>query len=206
MLLFAPDGIGEVDASTDLVSVIITAVANHEHGPLRPGDIVVVTSKVVSKAENRSASALDRESAIAAESQAVVAQRGNLRIVRTQTGLILAAAGVDNSNVDPSRILLLPRDPDASAQRLANDLSRAAGGDVGVIVSDTAGRPWRLGQTDHAIGAAGVRMLEPYAGQVDPYGNELAVTTMAVAEKLAAPTGMGVRLANQAERGLDDAA
>ena len=147
---------------------------------------MIVTSKIISKAEDRYADAADRETAIAAESTHVVAQRGSMRIVRTRTGLTIAAAGVDNSNVEQGRILLLPLDPDASAERLAAGLSEAAGGDVGVIVSDTAGRPWRIGQTDHAIGAARVRVLESYAGATDDYGNELAVTTMALADELAA--------------------
>ncbi|MFT4166088.1 MAG: coenzyme F420-0:L-glutamate ligase [Microlunatus sp.] len=184
--IFAPAGIGEVTPGVDLVAVIADAIGADEHGPLRPGDIVVVTSKIVSKAENRYADAADREGAITAESTRVVAQRGSLRIVRTRTGLTIAAAGVDNSNVEQGRILLLPHDPDVSAERLAAGLSEVAGGDVGVIVSDTAGRAWRLGQTDHAIGAARVQVLASYAGEIDAYGNELAVTTMALADELAA--------------------
>ncbi|HEY5785602.1 MAG TPA: coenzyme F420-0:L-glutamate ligase [Microlunatus sp.] len=186
VLLFAPDGVGEVGPGTDLIGTITAAVTADDRGPLQPGDVVVVTSKVISKAEDRYADAADRESAITAETRSVVAQRGPMRIVRTHTGLTLAAAGVDTSNVESGRILLLPVDPDASAERLAAGLSEAVGGDVGVIISDTAGRPWRLGQTDHAIGAARVRVLAPYAGQVDSYGNELAVTTMALADELAA--------------------
>ena len=184
--LFAPAGIGEVTPGADLVVLIADAVSADGHGPLRPGDIIVVTSKIISKVEDRYADAADREAAITAESTRTVAQRGPMRIVRTRTGLTIAAAGVDNSNVEPGRILLLPLDPDASAERLAAGLSQAVGGDVGVIVSDTAGRPWRLGQTDHAIGAARVRVLESYAGRTDPYGNELAVTTIALADELAA--------------------
>ena len=186
VLLFAPDGIGNVGPGTDLASVIGSAVATDAHGPLRPGDIVVVTSKIVSKAQGRSVPAADREAAITAESTSVVAQRGPLRIVRTRTGLTVAAAGVDASNVAPDRVLLLPVDPDASAADLAHALSGIAGGAVGVVVSDTAGRPWRLGQTDHAIGAAWVRVLESYAGRTDPYGNELVVSTTALADELAA--------------------
>jgi len=184
--LFAPDGIGEVGPGADLVAAVAAAAAADDHGPLQPGDIVVITSKIISKAENRYAAAADREAVITDESRSVVAQRGALRIVRTRGGLTIAAAGVDTSNVEPDRILLLPVDPDGSADRLATGLSRVAGGLVGVIVSDTAGRPWRLGQTDHAIGAAQVRVLEGYAGRTDPYGNELAVTTMALADELAA--------------------
>ncbi len=185
VLLFAPPGLGEIVPGTDLVAEILR-VTEGDPGPLRPGDVVVVTSKIISKAEGRYADAADREHAITAETRTVVAQRGPMRIVRTHTGLTLAAAGVDTSNVEAGRILLLPVDPDASAERLAAGLSAAVGGDVGVVVSDTAGRPWRLGQTDHAIGAARVRVLAAYAGQVDGYGNELAVTTMALADELAA--------------------
>lgn len=184
--LFAPEGIGEIGPTTDLVAEITRAVAAAERGPLQPGDVVVVTSKIISKAENRYAEAAEREESISAQSRSVVAQRGSLRIVRTLIGLTIAAAGVDSSNVEPGKILLLPVDPDASAARLAAGLSAVAGGAVGVIVSDTAGRPWRIGQTDHAIGAAGVRVLAAYAGRVDPYGNELSVTTMALADELAA--------------------
>ena len=185
VLLFAPGGLGEITPTTDLVTEILR-VTDGDHGPLRPGDIVVITSKIISKAEGRYADAADREAAITEATRSVVAQRGPMRIVRTHAGLTLAAAGVDTSNVEPGRILLLPVDPDASAERLAAGLSAAVGGDVGVVISDTAGRPWRLGQTDHAIGAAQVRVLAPYAGQVDDYGNELAVTTMALADELAA--------------------
>lgn len=186
VLVFAPAGIGQVGPGTDLVEAVAAAVAGDPHGPLLPGDVVVVTSKIISKAENRYRDAADREEAITAETSAVVAQRGGLRIVRTRGGLTLAAAGVDASNVEPGRVLLLPVDPDASAARLATGLHVVAGGPVGVVVSDTAGRPWRLGQTDHAIGAAGVRVLDSYAGRIDPYGNELAVTTVALADELAA--------------------
>ena len=185
VLLFAPGGLGEITPTTDLTAEILR-VTDGEHGPLRPGDIVVVTSKIISKAEDRYAEAADRDAAITEATRAVVAQRGAMRIVRTHAGLTLAAAGLDVGGVDPGRILLLPVDPDASAERLAAGLSEAVGGDVGVIISDTAGRPWRLGQTDHAIGAARVRVLAPYAGRVDDYGNELAVTTMALADELAA--------------------
>lgn len=184
--IFAPDGIGEVVPGSDLPSMIMKAVGAGARERLQPGDVVVITSKIISKAEDRFADAADREAMISAESRSVVARRGALRIVRTPTGLTIAAAGVDSSNVTPGRILLLPRNPDASAERIAAALSVAVGGDVGVIVSDTAGRPWRLGQTDHAIGAARVRVLLPYAGRIDPYGNELAVTTTAVADELAA--------------------
>jgi coenzyme F420-0:L-glutamate ligase/coenzyme F420-1:gamma-L-glutamate ligase len=184
--VFAPAGIGEVGPGTDLAAEILTAVAGHPGGPLADGDIVVVTSKICSKAEGRSVSALSRAESIAAENVRTVARRGETVIARTRQGLTLAAAGVDNSNVAPGTVLLLPADPDASGARLRTALQRASGRRVGVIVSDTAGRAWRNGQTDHAIGASGVVVSRSYAGRTDGYGNPLQVTEMAVADELAA--------------------
>jgi coenzyme F420-0:L-glutamate ligase/coenzyme F420-1:gamma-L-glutamate ligase len=184
--IFAPTGIGEIVPGTDLAAVLLDAVGAHPEGPLRDGDIVVVTSKIISKAENRSAAASDREQVVGAETQRTVAARGQTRIVRTHSGLTVAAAGVDNSNVAAGSILRLPGDPDGTARRLRDDLAIRAGVRAGVLISDTAGRPWRLGQTDHAIGADGVRVIERYAGAEDPYGNPLHITAMAVADELAA--------------------
>jgi coenzyme F420-0:L-glutamate ligase / coenzyme F420-1:gamma-L-glutamate ligase len=184
--VFAPAGIGEVGPTTDLAAEIVAAVSGHAQGPLADGDIVVVTSKICSKAEGRSVSALSRAESIAAENVRTVARRGETVIARTRNGLTLAAAGVDNSNVSPGTVLLLPLDPDASARTLRTALQGAAGCRVGVIISDTAGRAWRNGQTDHAIGASGVAVSRSYAGLTDSYGNPLQVTEMAVADELAA--------------------
>lgn len=183
--LFAPDGIGEVGPGTDLAAEIVAAVAADADGPLRSGDIVVVTSKVVSKAEARFVAAERRDEVIDAETVRTVARRGETRIVRTRHGLTLAAAGVDNSNVAPEHILLLPTDPDASAARLRHELESRTGTRLGVLLSDTAGRAWRIGQTDQAIGASGLRVIERYEGQRDNYGNELQVTAVAIADELA---------------------
>jgi coenzyme F420-0:L-glutamate ligase / coenzyme F420-1:gamma-L-glutamate ligase len=185
IVLFAPAGIGEIDPRTDLAAVLAAAVADDRSGPLTDGDILVVTSKIVSKNEGRTAPAAERDQVISAEAVGTVARRGPTRIVRTGTGLVLAAAGVDNSNVAPGTVLRLPEDPDASAARLRDALQHRTGLRLGIVVSDTAGRPWRVGQTDHAIGAAGVRPLEAYAGRMDPYGNRLEVTAMALADELA---------------------
>lgn len=177
--LLPVDGLGEVDVRSDVPGLIAAAVL------LVDGDIVVVTSKVVSKAEGRVRTG-DREDAIAAETDRVVAYRGRTSIVRTRHGLVIAAAGVDASNTDPGSVLLLPLDPDDSARRLRERLGSLTGCNVAVLVTDTAGRAWRHGQTDIAIGAAGMDVLHEFAGLHDPHGNELAVTAPAVADELAA--------------------
>jgi len=184
--IFAPAGIGEVVAGTDLATAIVTATAADSLGPLRDGDIVVVTSKIISKAEGRIQPASQRAELITSESRRTVARRGDTRIVRTHGGLTMAAAGVDASNVSAESILLLPHDPDASAAGLRAQLVAATGLGLGVIISDTAGRPWRMGQTDYAIGVSGVQVVQNYVGARDTYGNELQVTAMAVADELAA--------------------
>ena len=184
--IFAPAGIGEVSPGTDLAPLVLAAIDADPAGPLRDGDILVVTSKIISKAEGRIEPASRRAELITSESTRTIARRGETRIVRTGTGLTIAAAGIDNSNLAAESILLLPRDPDASAMLLRERLASATGLRLGVIIYDTAGRPWRLGQTDHAIGISGVRAVDDYVGVQDAYGNELQVTAMAVADEIAA--------------------
>ncbi|MDB1087164.1 coenzyme F420-0:L-glutamate ligase [Streptomyces sp. ACA25] len=163
-----------------------TAGDTEEPGPgLADGDILVVTSKIISKAEGRILRAADREAAIEAETVRVVARRGPARIVESRHGFVMAAAGVDASNTPPGTVLLLPEDPDASARRIRERLRELLSIDVGVIITDTFGRPWREGQTDVAIGAAGVRVLDDLRGGLDPHGNPLGVTVTAVADELA---------------------
>jgi coenzyme F420-0:L-glutamate ligase/coenzyme F420-1:gamma-L-glutamate ligase len=186
LLVFAPAGIGEIVPGAPLADLIAAAVAADPHGPLRAGDVVVVTSKIVSKAEGRLLAAPDRAAGIAAETVRTVARAGETVIARTRAGLTLAAAGVDASNVPAGEVLLLPGDADASARRLRTELQALTGARLGVIISDTAGRAWRRGQTDLAIGAAGVTTSRDYAGQRDDYGNELRVTERALADELAA--------------------
>jgi coenzyme F420-0:L-glutamate ligase/coenzyme F420-1:gamma-L-glutamate ligase len=183
--IFAPGTIGEVAAGTDLADLVATAVAADPQGPLRAGDVVVVTSKIISKADGLVRDASEREAVIAEQTERTVARRGPTSIVRTRHGLTIAAAGVDNSNVAPGTVLVLPDDPDARAAALHDQLRRRTGLALGVVVSDTAGRAWRMGQTDQAIGAAGLRVLERYAGRRDPYGNDLQVTARAVADEIA---------------------
>jgi coenzyme F420-0:L-glutamate ligase/coenzyme F420-1:gamma-L-glutamate ligase len=184
--IFALAGIGEVVAGTDLATAILIAAEADPRGPLQDGDVVVITSKIISKAEGRIEPASQRAELITSESRRTVARRGETRIVRTHGGLTIAAAGVDTSNVSAESILLLPRDPDASAAALREQLVAATGVQLGVIISDTAGRPWRTGQTDHAIGISGVQVLQDYVGAKDAYDNELQVSVMAVADELAA--------------------
>ena len=184
--VFAPAGAGEVLAGVDLAALVLSTVDADEHGPLRDGDIVVVTSKVLSKAAGLVRPASDRATVIAEQAERTVARRGPTQIVRTRHGLTLAAAGVDASNVTAGSVLVLPEDPDADAADLRAQLARRTGLALAVVVSDTAGRAWRIGQTDQAIGAAGLRVLERYAGRQDGYGNDLQVTAMAVADEVAA--------------------
>ncbi|MET7637581.1 coenzyme F420-0:L-glutamate ligase [Streptomyces sp. NPDC005438] len=182
--VWAPPGIPEVREGDDLVTLVREAVARTPEG-LVDGDVLVVTSKIVSKAEGRVRAADDREEAIDQETVRVVARRGPARIVEHGLGLVMAAAGVDASNTPEGTVLLLPRDPDASARALREGLRAQLGVDVGVVISDTFGRPWREGQTDVAIGAAGVRVLEDLRGQRDSHGRELGVTLTAVGDQLA---------------------
>lgn len=186
LALVAVRGIGEIRPGDDLASILADALAPHEPAD---GDIVVVTSKVVSKAEGRVRPAEDREQAITDESVRLVASRahpgGITRIVEHRTGLVLAAAGVDASNTDEGTILLLPLDSDASALAIATHLRERFGARIGVVVSDTLGRAWRNGQTDVAIGAAGIRVLEPLGGTLDAGGRPLLVTAPAIADEIA---------------------
>ncbi|MEU1424411.1 coenzyme F420-0:L-glutamate ligase [Kitasatospora sp. NPDC005751] len=173
-------GLPEIDAGADLAALIAKA------GTYQDGDILLVTSKIVSKAEGRVLRAADREAAIDAETVRVVARRGPVRIVENRNGLVMAAAGVDVSNTAAGTVLLLPEDPDASARALRARLQQLTGLRLAVVVTDTFGRPWRNGLTDVAIGAAGLPVLEDHRGRTDSHGNELAMTVTATADELAA--------------------
>ncbi len=178
-------GLPEIEAGADLVRLIAEA-AGADGGPgLQDGDILVVTSKIVSKAEGQTVTATDREAAIDAETVRLVAKRGPLRIVENRQGLVMAAAGVDASNARPGTVLLLPEDPDASARQLADGLRERYGVSVGVTVSDTFGRVWRAGLVDQAIGVAYIAPVDDLRGRVDSHGNALAMTVTALADELA---------------------
>ncbi len=177
-------GLPEIAEGADLARLISEGAPD-----LRDGDIVVVTSKIVSKAEGRVIRE-DRERAIDGEAVRVVARRGQTRIVETRHGLVLAAAGVDSSNTAPGTVVLLPEDPDGTARRLRRALGERRGVSVGVIITDTMGRPWRNGQADAAIGAAGLTPLRDHRGQADTFGNTLEVTLAAVADEIAAASDL----------------
>ncbi|WP_417307389.1 coenzyme F420-0:L-glutamate ligase [Devosia sp.] len=185
-------GIPEIPAGADLVAVIGDAIAasaaDDPEAALRDGDILIVTSKIVSKAEGMQVPAEDRDRAIAEDTVRVVAERvhprGVMRIVETRQGLIMAAAGIDMSNVPDGVALRLPADPDASARALCAGLRDRFGVTLGLIITDTFGRPWRIGQTDVAIGAAGLVLTDDLRGGVDANGRPLDVTVAVLADEL----------------------
>ena len=207
-------GLPEVRAGDDLAELIsaLLPTASWPDGStgLRDGDVVVVTSKVVSKAEGRVVPAVDREDAITAESVRLVASRttptGRLRIVETRHGFVMAAAGVDASNTEPGTVVLLPLDPDASARALRARLHTTAGVRLAVVITDTFGRPWREGLTDAAIGAAGLEVLDDHRGRLDAHGRTLDMTVTSIADEIASATdlvkGKATGLAVAVVRGL----
>jgi coenzyme F420-0:L-glutamate ligase / coenzyme F420-1:gamma-L-glutamate ligase len=186
-------GIPEVREGDDLARLLLEAVGRAGL-ELADGDVLAVTSKVVAKAEGRTVplpdDPADRErvlaETVAAETVRVVARRGRLVIAETRTGLVGANALVDASNAGGDRLVLLPADPDASAARLRAAIEELDGHDVAVVVTDTLGRPWRLGQTDVAVGLAGMGALDDWRGRADGDGRPLEVTEVAVADEAAA--------------------
>ena len=190
--MWAPDGLPEFRPGDDLAGILAEALVADPRG-LVDGDVVVLTSKVLSKTEGRivpapaDPEARDelRRRLVEAESVRVVARVNRTLITENRLGIVQAAAGVDGSNVESGELALLPSDPDASAAALVADLRRLTGARVAVIVTDTMGRAWRTGQIDMAIGAAGIRVSVGYDGAVDRQGNELLVTDVAVADEIA---------------------
>jgi coenzyme F420-0:L-glutamate ligase/coenzyme F420-1:gamma-L-glutamate ligase len=183
------EGLPEFRPGDDLTGAIAEAARW-----LRSGDVVVVTSKVVSKVEGRlvrvPSDPDERDAArrklVESEAVRIIARIGRTVITQNRIGIVQAASGVDASNVKTDEVALLPVDPDASALALRNGLRERLGIEVAVVITDTMGRAWRNGQTDAAIGASGLRVLHDYAGEIDVQGNELAVTEVAVADELAA--------------------
>jgi coenzyme F420-0:L-glutamate ligase/coenzyme F420-1:gamma-L-glutamate ligase len=178
----------EVSSADDVASVLITALE-----PLNPrdGDVLVVTHKIVSKAEGAVRTITGDEEEfkrrlVEGESASIIRRRGELIIAETKHGFVCANAGVDRSNAAPGTMILLPKDPDRSAHRIRLRLQQAFGADLPVIISDTFGRPWRRGLTDIAIGVSGLIAVLDLRGSTDWSGRELEVTEIAVADELAA--------------------
>ena len=207
--IFAVEGIGEIGRADDLAAIIGAAVELQDH------DVVVVTQKIVSKAEGAMievdpSDPLSHKPIVERESRRILRRRGELIISETKHGFICANAGIDLSNVDRGWAALLPDDPDRSARRIRDGLRGKIGVDVGVIVSDTFGRPWRRGVTDVAIGSAGLRPVLDLRGTEDAYGRELQVTEVAIVDEIAGAadlvmgkaTGVPVAIV----RGIDPAA
>ena len=187
--IWAVEGIGEIHPGDDLAGIIATAARAHPDG-LSDGDVVVVTQKIVSKAENRLVPVdpddpLSHKAVVESETVRALRRRGDLVISETSHGFICANAGVDLSNVELGFAALLPQDSDRSARRIRDGLKARAGVVVAVIVSDTFGRPWRRGLTDVAIGCAGIGPILDHRGQTDTQGRELMVTEVAVVDELA---------------------
>jgi coenzyme F420-0:L-glutamate ligase / coenzyme F420-1:gamma-L-glutamate ligase len=182
-------GIGEVVAGDDVAGLLVDAL-HAQRTSLGEGDVVAVSSKVVSKAAGLTAPASRREEVVLRESRRLVAARrtptGTARVVEAAAGPVMAAAGVDASNVVGDVVLLLPHDADAAARDLRARLRELTGANVAVVVTDTAGRPWRAGQTDFALGSAGLAALDDLRGTTDTSGRELSVTARAVVDEIAA--------------------
>ncbi len=182
-------GIPEVRPGDDLGALLAEAT---RHVPLWDGDVVVVTQKVVSKAEGRVVPQAGRSQALAVEAKRVLRKAGETVIAETVHGFVCANAGIDASNVPGDAVVLLPLDPDASARRIRARIAALSGVDVAVVVSDTFGRAWRLGQTDVAIGVAGIDPFVDYRGTVDAQGREMSATRICVADELAGAAEMAM--------------
>lgn len=187
--VIAVHGIGEIRPGDEIAELVADA-ADLQGTPIVDGDCLVVTQKIVSKAEGRLVP-LDpddlgaRHALVEQESRRIVRRRGDLVISETHHGFICANAGIDLSNVEAGHAALLPVDPDSSAHHVRNALKARRGVDVAVIVSDTFGRPWRLGLTDVAIGAAGIAAIVDLRGTEDALGRVLHVTEVAIADEIA---------------------
>lgn len=194
-------GLPEVRPGDDLAALLAPALA--ELG-LRGDDVVVVTQKVVSKAEGRlvRAGQDERPAWVARETRRIVARRGGLVIAETRHGFVCANAGVDASNVDAGWLSLLPEDPDASAERIRDGLRAALGVAPGVVVTDTFGRPWRSGVVNVAIGCAGLPALVDLRGTPDDRGRPLEATVVALADEVAAASGLVIGKASRTPAAL----
>ncbi len=189
--IFPLPGIPEIAVGDDLPALLLAAMQRAGCSPT-PGDVLVVTHKVVSKAEGAVVTLEGEDEELAyrnlvlSEARDVIRRRGDLVIARTKHGFICANAGIDRSNAAPGTAVLLPHDPDRSAHGIRLAIRAATGVDLAVIISDTFGRPWRRGLTDVAIGVSGMLPIHDLRGTVDATGRELHVTEVAVADEIAA--------------------
>ncbi len=205
--IFGVEGIGEIDRGADLAGIIASAAELQHH------DVVVVTQKIVSKAEGAMVEVdpddpLSHKPIVERESVRILRRRGDLIISETKHGFVCANAGIDLSNVESGWAALLPDDPDRSARRIRDGIAGRAGVEVGVIISDTFGRTWRRGVTDVAIGSAGLKPVLDLRGTTDTYGRELQVTEVAIVDELAAAAelvmGKATGIPVAVIRGVDD--
>jgi coenzyme F420-0:L-glutamate ligase/coenzyme F420-1:gamma-L-glutamate ligase len=190
LMAWSVEGIGEITPGMQLGEIIADACAAEPNGPLRDNDVLVVTQKIVSKAENRLVpidpdDPLSHKSLVEEEAVRIVRRRGDLIITETKHGFVCANSGIDLSNVERGYAALLPLDSDRSARRIRDIVKARLGVSVGVIVSDTFGRPWRKGLTDVAIGVAGIAGVVDLRGTEDALGRVMQVTEVAVADELA---------------------
>ncbi|MFM8554046.1 MAG: coenzyme F420-0:L-glutamate ligase [Acidimicrobiales bacterium] len=190
MTAWGVEGIGEIRPGDQLGDIIVEVCSTEPNGPLLDGDVLVVTQKIVSKAEGRlveidASDPLSHKVLVEQEARRVVRRRGDLIITETKHGFICANSGIDLSNVERGYAALLPLDSDRSARRIRDIVRARLGVEVGVIVSDTFGRPWRKGLTDVAIGVAGIAGVVDLRGTEDALGRVMQVTEVAVADELA---------------------
>ena len=190
LMAWSVEGIGEIVPGQQLGDVIVEACSTEPNGPLRDNDVLIVTQKIVSKAEGRLVpidpdDPLSHKVLVEQEAARIVRRRGDLIITETKHGFVCANSGIDLSNVERGYAALLPLDSDRSARRIRDIVRAKLGVTVGVIVSDTFGRPWRKGLTDVAIGVAGIAAVVDLRGTEDALGRMMQVTDVCIAEELA---------------------
>ena len=179
-------GLPEFKKNDDLVEILTTTLKNNSETLLN-GDVVIVTQKIISKIEDRAVDlkVTDINEVLKEESTQILRKRGETVIARTRHGFICANAGIDKSNIDKGYALLLPLDPNKTANTIRRKIKAEFDLDIAVIISDTFGRAWRKGQTNVAIGSSGIEPLTSYIGTTDSYGNDLMATEIAIIDELA---------------------
>ena len=179
-------GLPEFKKNDDLIEILTTTLKNNSETLLN-GDVVIVTQKIISKIENRAVDlkVTDINEVLKEESTQILRKRGETVIARTRHGFICANAGIDKSNIDKGYALLLPVDPNKTANTIRRKIKAEFDLNIAVIISDTFGRAWRKGQTNVAIGSSGIEPLTSYIGTTDSYGNDLMATEIAIIDELA---------------------